>query len=49
MRVMAVSRERFAPFGFVLLLGFASVVVPRAHGWSKEGHIMTCRIAQVKF
>ncbi|EXB51808.1 Nuclease PA3 [Morus notabilis] len=34
------------PFGALWLLGFASIMVPRAQGWSKEGHIMTCRIAQ---
>lgn len=33
--------------GFVLLLAFVCLLIPRAHGWSKEGHIMTCRIAQV--
>lgn len=39
--------EGLVPFGFVLLLGIASIIVPSAQGWSKEGHIMTCRIAQV--
>ncbi|GMN50887.1 hypothetical protein TIFTF001_020050 [Ficus carica] len=33
-------------FGVFWLLGFASIMVPRAQGWSKEGHILTCRIAQ---
>lgn len=36
----------FNLYGFVMLMGFASVMVPRTRGWSKEGHIMTCRIAQ---
>ncbi|KAL5579337.1 hypothetical protein UlMin_011779 [Ulmus minor] len=36
----------YGGFGFVLLLGFASILVPSANGWSKEGHMMTCRIAQ---
>lgn len=36
-------------FGVFWLLGFASIMVPRAQGWSKEGHILTCRIAQVNF
>ncbi|KAK9267924.1 hypothetical protein L1049_010361 [Liquidambar formosana] len=36
-----------SPNGFVLLLGLAFILVPRAtHAWSKEGHIMTCQIAQ---
>lgn len=35
-----------SPFWFVLLLGFAFIVGP-GEGWSKEGHMMTCRIAQV--
>ena len=39
--------EGLVPFGFVLLLGFTSIIVPSAQAWSKEGHIMTCRIAQV--
>lgn len=34
-------------FWYVLVLSFALVVGPGAQGWSKEGHIMTCRIAQV--
>lgn len=36
----------FVTFGVFWLLGFASIMVPRAQGWSKEGHILTCRIAQ---
>ncbi|KAH7545935.1 hypothetical protein FEM48_Zijuj01G0146900 [Ziziphus jujuba var. spinosa] len=41
------SRPRLICFGYVMLLGFASInLVPKARGWSKEGHIMTCRIAQ---
>ncbi|POO03669.1 S1/P1 nuclease [Trema orientale] len=35
-----------APSVFVLLLALASITVPSAQGWSKEGHIMTCQIAQ---
>ncbi|KAH9748500.1 Endonuclease 1 [Citrus sinensis] len=34
------------PLKFVLFVSLASVLVPGAWGWSKEGHIMTCRIAQ---
>lgn len=37
---------RMSSFGFVLLVGLALVLLPRTHGWSKEGHILTCRIAQ---
>nr|POF10727.1 endonuclease 1 [Quercus suber] len=37
---------RCSPFWFVLLLCFAFMIGPGAQGWSKEGHIMTCRIAQ---
>ncbi|XP_062087327.1 endonuclease 1 [Humulus lupulus] len=33
-------------FGLVLVLALASITVPSAHGWSKEGHTMTCQIAQ---
>ncbi|TYG48543.1 hypothetical protein ES288_D10G023800v1 [Gossypium darwinii] len=29
-----------------LLVALALVLVPRTHGWSKEGHVLTCRIAQ---
>ncbi|KAK4797813.1 hypothetical protein SAY86_030139 [Trapa natans] len=32
--------------GFVLWMELALVFVPTAQGWSKEGHTMTCRIAQ---
>ncbi|CAN6546512.1 unnamed protein product [Malus baccata var. baccata] len=44
--------EKYRCFGgfslhwFVLLLVFVCIMVPRAQGWSKEGHMMTCRIAQ---
>ncbi|KAK7853572.1 endonuclease 1 [Quercus suber] len=38
---------RCSPFWFVLLLCFAFMIGPGAQGWSKEGHIMTCRIAQL--
>nr|DAD20824.1 TPA_asm: hypothetical protein HUJ06_022287 [Nelumbo nucifera] len=31
---------------FVLLVGFGYIPVPGALAWSKEGHMMTCRIAQ---
>ncbi|KAM6585032.1 hypothetical protein CsatB_012034 [Cannabis sativa] len=34
------------PFVLVFVLAFASITVPSAHGWSKEGHVMTCQIAQ---
>ncbi|XP_062162295.1 endonuclease 1 isoform X2 [Alnus glutinosa] len=37
---------RWSPFWPVFLLGFALVIGRGAQGWSKEGHIMTCRIAQ---
>jgi len=37
------------PFGFVLFFSSALIGVPSALGWSKEGHVMTCQIAQVKF
>ncbi|XP_039001502.1 endonuclease 1-like isoform X1 [Hibiscus syriacus] len=37
---------RLSPFGVVLLVVLALVLVPGTHGWSKEGHILTCRIAQ---
>ncbi|KAJ4703398.1 Endonuclease [Melia azedarach] len=36
----------FSTLELVLFVGFALVLVPGAWGWSKEGHIMTCRIAQ---
>ncbi|KAK2644169.1 hypothetical protein Ddye_019364 [Dipteronia dyeriana] len=40
--------ERLSPFGFFLSVGLVLVLVlvPGALGWSKEGHMMTCRIAQ---
>lgn len=31
----------------ILLVGVVFLGVPGAQAWSKEGHIMTCRIAQV--
>ncbi|XP_027931536.1 endonuclease 1 [Vigna unguiculata] len=34
------------PFGFVLFFSSALIGVPSALGWSKEGHVMTCQIAQ---
>ncbi|KAF2303410.1 hypothetical protein GH714_018102 [Hevea brasiliensis] len=37
---------RWSSFAFVMFVGMATVLVPGALGWSKEGHIMTCRIAQ---
>ncbi|XP_057960674.1 endonuclease 1 [Malania oleifera] len=37
---------RLSPFLFALLFSFAFVLLPRALAWSKEGHIMTCQIAQ---
>jgi len=37
------------PFGFVLFLCSTFIIVPGVIGWSKEGHEMTCLIAQVKF
>ncbi|XP_057998363.1 endonuclease 1 isoform X1 [Hevea brasiliensis] len=37
---------RWSSFAFVMFVGMAIVSVPGALGWSKEGHIMTCRIAQ---
>lgn len=37
---------RWSPFWFVLLLCFGFMIGPGAQGWSKEGHIMTCQIAQ---
>ncbi|KAM1384676.1 hypothetical protein EV1_036451 [Malus domestica] len=35
----------FSLHWFVLLLVFVCIMVPRAQGWSKEGRMMTCRIA----
>uniref|UniRef100_A0A5B7BLE5 Aspergillus nuclease S1 n=1 Tax=Davidia involucrata TaxID=16924 RepID=A0A5B7BLE5_DAVIN len=37
---------RFSPLCFVLLVGFAFMSEHGVQAWSKEGHIMTCRIAQ---
>lgn len=37
------------PFGLFLLLSGAFITIPGANAWSKEGHEMTCLIAQVKF
>ena len=37
------------PFGFLLFFSSAFIRVPGALAWSKEGHVMTCQIAQVKF
>ena len=36
-------------FGFLLFLSFSLIIVPGALAWSKEGHMMTCKIAQVRF
>ena len=36
-------------FGFLLFLSFVLITLPGALAWSKEGHMMTCKIAQVKF
>lgn len=36
-------------YEFVLLLVSAFILVPETLSWSKEGHIITCRIAQVMF
>lgn len=38
---------RLSRSGFGLLVVFAFVMAPGALAWSKEGHIMTCQIAQV--
>ncbi|PKI77588.1 hypothetical protein CRG98_002042 [Punica granatum] len=38
--------KRALALGFVLWVGFLLIFVSGAEGWSKEGHIMTCRIAQ---
>ncbi|XP_065877651.1 endonuclease 1 [Euphorbia lathyris] len=37
---------RLCSFAFVLMMGLATIFAPGALGWSKEGHVMTCRIAQ---
>ncbi|KAF5742249.1 Bifunctional nuclease i [Tripterygium wilfordii] len=39
-------RLTFSSLGFVLFIFLTFILVPKARGWSKEGHIMTCRIAQ---
>ena len=38
---------KLSRFGFGLLVVSAFVMMPGAVAWSKEGHIMTCQIAQV--
>ena len=38
---------RLCALAFVFFAGLASISLPGALGWSKEGHIITCRIAQV--
>ncbi|KAJ4977021.1 hypothetical protein NE237_002127 [Protea cynaroides] len=37
---------RLSRLFLVLAVGFVIVLAPLAQAWSKEGHIMTCRIAQ---
>lgn len=37
---------RLCALAFVFFAGLASISLPGALGWSKEGHIITCRIAQ---
>jgi len=37
------------PLAFLLLLGAAFNSAPGANAWSKEGHMITCKIAQVNF
>ncbi|KAK8607915.1 hypothetical protein V6N13_023360 [Hibiscus sabdariffa] len=37
---------RLSSVGVALLVVLALVLVPGTDGWSKEGHILTCRIAQ---
>ncbi|XVE61013.1 hypothetical protein DITRI_Ditri06bG0005900 [Diplodiscus trichospermus] len=44
-----VTSWRLSSFEFVLMVGLALILVPRTQGWSKEGHILTCRIAQEMF
>ncbi|XP_061363059.1 endonuclease 1 [Gastrolobium bilobum] len=34
------------PFGFLLFLSSSFITVPTTLAWSKEGHVMTCQIAQ---
>lgn len=33
-------------FRFLVLLCFTFLLLPSAQGWSKEGHVLTCQIAQ---
>lgn len=41
------TKDLKGPYGLLILVGFAVALVPAGvNGWSKEGHIMTCRIAQ---
>ncbi|XP_031249430.1 endonuclease 1-like [Pistacia vera] len=37
---------RLSPFEFILFMGLILISAPGTRAWSKEGHIMTCRIAQ---
>lgn len=37
------------PLGFLLFLSSVFITVPGVIAWSKEGHEMTCQIAQVNF
>lgn len=39
--------DQFSKF-LAVAVGLILVSVPGAQSWSKEGHIVTCRIAQVK-
>lgn len=39
--------KKVCAVGFVLWVELVLVFAPGAEGWSKEGHAMTCRIAQV--
>lgn len=38
-----------ARIGFILFLSFAFITLPGSIAWSKEGHVMTCQIAQVNY
>ncbi|CAL1381122.1 unnamed protein product [Linum trigynum] len=38
--------NRNAAFGLLLFIALAVILVPGAVNWSKEGHMITCRIAQ---
>jgi hypothetical protein len=42
------DRERERMKGFLLVAGLVLVLISPAFCWSKEGHMMTCKIAQVK-